>query len=162
MQNLDSTDLSILKLLQEDATLTTRQVAQRVHLSPTPVFERMKRLKAEGYIRKIAAVLDQEKLGCSFMVFCYIKLKQHTFENASKFMDAVQDLDEVAECYNISGDYDFLMKIYVSSMTEYRQFVLRILGELDCIGGLNSCFVMGEVKNICSVPVREPSNFVQS
>ncbi len=154
MTGLDATDIAILRILQEDAELTTRQIAQRVHLSATPVFERIKRLKAEGYIKKVAAVLDQEKLGCSFVAFCYIKMKQHTFDNARTFMDAVQRLDEVGECYNISGDYDFLMKVYVSSMKEYQQFVLRILGELDCIGGLNSSFVMGEVKNSYSVPVR--------
>ena len=102
----------------------------------------------------LALVLDAEKLDCSFIAFCYIKMKQHTFENARRLMDAVQTMDEVGECYNISGDYDFLLKVYVSSMKEYQQFVLRILGELDCIGGLNSSFVMGEVKNTHAVPVR--------
>lgn len=154
MNQLDATDVAILKLLQEDATLSTRQIAQRVNLSPTPVFERIRRLRSEGYIRKVAAVLDEEKLGCSFVAFCYIKMQQHTFENARKIMEAVQKIDEIAECYNVSGDYDFLMKVYVSSMKEYQEFVLRILGELDCIGGLNSCFVMGEVKNTYSIPVR--------
>ena len=154
MSQLDATDVAILKILQEDATLSTRQIAQRVNLSPTPVFERIRRLRSEGYIRKVAAVLDEEKLGCSFVAFCYIKMQQHTFENASKIMAAVQKIDEIAECYNVSGDYDFLMKVYVSSMKEYQEFVLRILGELDCIGGLNSCFVMGEVKNTYSIPVR--------
>lgn len=154
MNQLDSIDLAILKILQEDATLSTRQIAQRVNLSPTPVFERVRRLRSEGYIRKVAAVLDEEKLGCSFVAFCYIKMQQHTFENARKIMEAVQKIDEIAECYNVSGDYDFLMKVYVSSMKEYQEFVLRILGELDCIGGLNSCFVMGEVKNTYSIPVR--------
>ena len=154
MNQLDATDVAILKILQEDATLSTRQIAQRVNLSPTPVFERIRRLRSEGYIRKVAAVLDEEKLGCSFVAFCYIKMQQHTFENASKIMAAVQKIDEIAECYNVSGDYDFLMKVYVSSMKEYQEFDLRILGELDCIGGLNSCFVMGEVKNTYSIPVR--------
>lgn len=154
MSQLDSIDLAILKILQKDATLSTRQIAQRVNLSPTPVFERVRRLRSEGYIRKVAAVLDEEKLGCSFVAFCYIKMQQHTFENARKIMEAVQKIDEIAECYNVSGDYDFLMKVYVSSMKEYQEFVLRILGELDCIGGLNSCFVMGEVKNTYSIPVR--------
>ena len=154
MNQLDATDVAILKILQEDATLSTRQIAQRVNLSPTPVFERIRRLRSEGYIRKVAAVLDEEKLGCSFVAFCYIKMQQHTFENARKIMEAVQKIDEIAECYNVSGDYDFLMKVYVSSMKEYQEFVLRILGELDCIGGLNSCFVMGEVKNTYSIPVR--------
>lgn len=151
---LDNTDISILRILQEDASLSNKEVAAKVHLSPTPVFERIKRLRAQGYIKKYVAVLDAEKLDCSFVAFCYVKMKQHTFENASRIMEAVQSMAEVAECYNISGDYDFLMKVYVSSMKEYQQFVLRILGELDCIGGLNSSFVMGEVKNTWSVPVR--------
>ena len=154
MSGLDSTDIAILRILQEDASLTNKEIAARVYLSPTPVFERIKRLQDQGYIRKYVAVLDAEKLDCSFISFCYIKLKQHTFENANRLMDAVQAMDEVGECYNISGDYDFLMKVYVSSMKEYQQFVLRILGELDCIGGLNSSFVMGEVKNTHAVPVR--------
>ena len=151
---LDNTDISILRILQEDASLSNKEIAARVHLSPTPVFERIKRLRVQGYIKKFVAVLDAEKLDCSFVAFCYVKMKQHTFENAKRIMEAVQSMAEVAECYNISGDYDFLMKVYVSSMKEYQQFVLRILGELDCIGGLNSSFVMGEVKNTWSVPVR--------
>ena len=69
-------------------------------------------------------------------------------------MDAMAQIDEVAECYNISGDYDFLMKVYVASMKDYQRFVLRIMGDLDCIGSLNSSFVMGEVKNTFGVPVR--------
>ena len=154
MSGLDSIDIAILRTLQEDASLTNKEVAARVHLSPTPVFERIKRLCEQGYIKGYVAVLDAEKLDCSFIAFCYIKMKQHTFENADTFMRAVQQMEEVGECYNISGDYDFLLKVYVSSMKEYQQFVLRILGELDCIGGLNSSFVMGEVKNTHAVPVR--------
>lgn len=154
MSGLDATDLAILRILQEDAALTNKEVAARVHLSPTPVFERIKRLHEQGYIRGYVAVLDTEKLDCSFIAFCYIKMKQHTFENAQRLMEAVQTMEEVGECYNISGDYDFLLKVYVSSMKEYQEFVLRILGELDCIGGLNSSFVMGEVKNTHAVPVR--------
>lgn len=154
MNELDATDIAILRILQENAALTNKQIAARVHLSPTPVFERIKRLREQGYIKNFVAVLDAEKLNCSFVAFCYIKMKQHTFDNAQRLMDAVQSMEEVGECYNISGDYDFLLKVYVSSMKEYQQFVLRILGELDCIGGLNSSFVMGEVKNTHAVPVR--------
>ena len=154
MNGLDSTDIAILRILQENASLTNKQIAARVHLSPTPVFERIKRLREQGYIKNFVAVLDTEKLNCSFITFCYIKMKQHTFDNAQRLMDAVQSMEEVGECYNISGDYDFLLKVYVSSMKKYQQFVLRILGELDCIGGLNSSFVMGEVKNTHAVPVR--------
>ena len=151
---LDDKDILILKTLQENADLTNRQLAAKVHLSPTPVYERVRRLREEGYIKRISAILDVEKLNCSFVAFCYIKMKQHTFENATKFMDAVQHLDEVGECYNISGDFDFMMKVYVSSMKEYQQFVLRILGDLDCIGGLSSSFVMGEVKSTHCIPIK--------
>ncbi len=153
MSGLDSTDRAILQLLQEDASLTNKEIAAKVHLSPTPVYERIRHLREQGYIRKYVAVLDAEKLDCSFVAFCYIKMRQHTFENAKRLMEAVQTMDEVGECYNISGDYDFLLKVYVSSMKAYQEFVLRILGELDCIGGLNSTFVMGEVKNTHAVPV---------
>ncbi len=151
--NLDKTDILILQTLQKDASLTNRQLAAKVHLSPTPVYERVKRLKDEGYIKGITAILDVEKLGCSIAAFCFIKLKQHTYENANNFMNAIQDIKEVGECYNITGDYDFMMKVYVSSMKEYQQFVLRILGDLDCIGGLSSSFVIGEVKDTHCIPV---------
>ena len=151
--NLDKIDILILRTLQEDASLSNKQLAAKVHLSPTPVYERVKRLKEEGYIKGITAILDVEKLGCSFVAFCFIKLKQHTYENANNFMTAVQGIKEVGECYNITGDFDFMMKVYVSSMKEYQQFVLKILGDLDCIGGLSSSFVMGEVKDTHCVPV---------
>ena len=154
MNGLDEKDAEILRALQDDADVTNKELAAKVHLSPTPVFERVKRLREQGYIKKLAAVLDADRLDCSFIAFCFIKLKQHTFENARRFMDSVQGIAEVGECYNISGDYDFMMKVYVSSMKEYQRFVLRIMGDLDCIGGLNSFFVMGEVKNNFGIPVR--------
>jgi Lrp/AsnC family leucine-responsive transcriptional regulator len=151
---LDETDLKILAALQEDGSLTNKQLALKVHLSPTPVFERVKKLENEGFIKKYTAVLDVDKLDCAFMAICNIKMKQHSYENATKFMEAVQDMEEVGECYNVSGEYDFVMKVYVSSMKDYQKFVLRILGELDCIGGLNSYFIMGVVKNSYKVPLK--------
>lgn len=154
MNYLDQTDILLLQALQEDASLTTKELAAKVNLSPSPVFERIKRLKEQGFIQKYIAVLDAGKLGCEFVAFCYIKMKQHSFENARLIMNAVQHMDEVAECYNITGDYDFMLKVYVESMKAYQEFVLRILGELDCIGGLNSSFVMGEVKNTRQIPFK--------
>lgn len=153
MERLDETDLLILDALQEDSSLTNRQLAQKVHRSPTPVFERVKKMKDEGYIKKYVAILDVDKLNCAFMAICNIKMKQHTFENAQRIMQAVQDIDEIAECYNITGDYDFQLKIFVSSMKEYQEFILRILGELDCIGSLSSSFVMGVVKQSYKIPI---------
>ncbi|MDE6062580.1 MAG: Lrp/AsnC family transcriptional regulator [Duncaniella sp.] len=150
---LDAADIRILKALQDNSRLTVKELAATIHLSPTPTFERVKRLEREGYITKYRAVLDAEKLDCGFLAFCYLKMKQHTQENALRIMDAVQNIPEIAECYNISGDYDFLLKIYTSDMKSYQKFLLRILGDLDCIGSLNSSFVLDEVKNIHEIPL---------
>ncbi len=150
---LDKTDLSILEKLQKDGRLTNKELASAIHLSPTPTFERVKRLERDGYIRKYVAVLDPNKLDCGFVAFCYLKMKQHTYENATRIMEAVKNVPEIAECYNISGDYDFLLKIYTRDMKSYQQFLLRILGEIDCIGSLNSSFVLGEVKNEHLLPL---------
>ncbi|MBQ9287077.1 MAG: Lrp/AsnC family transcriptional regulator [Bacteroidaceae bacterium] len=153
IQDLDEVDLKILRQLQENSRLTTKELAAIVHLSPTPVFERVKRLEREGYIRKYMAVLDAEKLNRGFVVFCNVSMKQHTYENSQRIMAAVQNIPEIVECYNISGNYDFMLKIFVENMKHYQEFVLRILGDLDCIGSLNSFFVLGEVKNSHALPL---------
>lgn len=152
-QELDNIDLKILEQLQEDSNLTNKELAAAIHLSPTPTFERVKRLEREGYIKRYAAVLDAEKLSCGFVAFCFLKMKQHTHENALRIMEAVQDIPEIGECYNISGDYDFLLKIYAKDMKSYQKFLLRILGDLDCIGSLSSSFVLGEVKSAHAIPL---------
>lgn len=150
---LDEKDLEILSELQRDARQTNKELSQAINLSTTPTFERVKRLEKEGYIRKYTAVLDADKLNRGFIAFCYLKMKQHTYENAKRIMEAVQSVPEIAECYNISGDYDFLLKIYTKDMKEYQKFLLRILGEIDCIGSLNSSFVLGEIKNMHQLPI---------
>lgn len=150
---LDKTDLAILGELQKNGRLTNKELANAIHLSPTPTFERVKRMEKEGYIRKYVAVLDPNKLDCGFIAFCYLKMKQHSFENATRIMEAVKNIPEIVECYNISGEYDFLLKIYTLDMKSYQQFLLRILGEIDCIGSLNSCFVLGEIKNEHLLPL---------
>ncbi len=151
--DLDLTDIRILANLQENSRLTVKELAAAIHLSPTPTFERVRRLEREGYIKKYVAVLDAEKINCGFMAFCYLKMKQHTHENAMRIMNSVQDIPEIAECYNISGDYDFQLKIYTRDMKSYQNFLLRILGDLDCIGSLKSSFVLGEVKNTHRLPL---------
>lgn len=151
--DIDPTDIKLLKQLQKNSRVTVKELASAIHLSQTPTFERMKRLEKEGYIKKYMAVLDAEKIECGFVAFCYLKMKQHTYENSMRIMDSVQTIPEIAECYNISGDYDFLLKIYTRDMKSYQNFILRILGELDCIGSINSSFVLGEVKNSHELPL---------
>lgn len=144
---LDSVDLQILRALQENARLTTKELAARVNLSTTPVFERMKRLEKAGFIKKYVAVLDAEKLGRGFTVFCSVKLKQMTQSVARDFISVIRDIPQVAECYNISGEYDYLLKIQAPDMKYYNEFIINVLGNIDSIGSTLSSFVMNEIKN---------------
>ncbi len=144
---LDNIDLQILRALQENARLTTKELAAQVHLSTTPVFERMKRLEREGFILKYAAVLDAGKLGRGFTVFCSVKLKQMTRSVARNFISVIKDIPQVVECYNISGEYDYLLKIQASDMKYYNEFIINVLGNIDSIGSILSSFVMDEIKN---------------
>ena len=108
----DETDIRILRELQKNAQLTVKELAARIHLSPSPTFERQKRLEREGFITRYMAVVDAQKAGNGIMVMCNIRLKQHSEEMIQQFIDAVQDIDEITECYNTSGDYDFMIKVY--------------------------------------------------
>ncbi|MDO5971347.1 Lrp/AsnC family transcriptional regulator [Flavivirga aquimarina] len=150
---LDKIDLRILNILQNNSNLTTKELAAKVNLSTTPVFERVKKLEKEGYIKKYKAILDSEKLDRGLMVFCNITLKEHTRKIGNQFVKDILSLDEVVECYNISGDYDFLMKVLVRDMKHYQNFVLNHLGEIRNIGSAHSAFVMGEIKNSYLVPI---------
>jgi len=150
---LDDIDKKILRILQRDSHLTVKELAARVHLSPSPVFERQKRLEREGYIERYMAVVNSHRVGNGIMVLCNIRLKQHTQELIQEFMDVVQSIDEITECYNTSGDYDFLIKVYARDMKCYQEFMLNTLGTIDCIGSLHSIFVIDETKNTRGVPV---------
>lgn len=143
---LDETDLQILKTLQRNAKLTTKELADAVHLTPTPVFERQKRLEKKGYIKKYVAVLDPEKLGQGLQVFCKVKLKQINHEIADSFARRIQRIPEVTECYNTSGNYDYLLKVRARDMKQYQEFVLNKLGEIEELSSIESTFVMSEVK----------------
>ena len=144
---LDSTDLDILRCLQENARLTTKELAARVNLSTTPVFERLKRLERSGFIRKYVAVLDAEKLHLGFVVFCSVKLKQMNRDIARTFISIIKDIPQVAECYNVSGEYDYMLKIHAPDMKYYNEFIINVLGTIDSIGSILSTFVMDEIKN---------------
>ncbi|MBB6005012.1 Lrp/AsnC family transcriptional regulator [Arcicella rosea] len=143
---LDSTDREILKHLQEDAHLTTKELSGRLNLSPTPVYERVRRLEKEGVIKGYVALVNREKIEKDLMVFCSIRLKEHAQEAGAKFVKEIVQLDEVQECYNISGDYDFMLKIIVHDMREYQGFLMNKLASLENIGSTHSIFVMSEIK----------------
>ena len=140
-------DIKILRALQEDARQTTKELAAKVNLSTTPVFERLKRLEREGYIRQYVAILDAEKLDLGFEVYCSVKLKQMSRDVARDFTRMIRQIPQVAECYNISGEYDYLLKIRARNMKQYNDFIINVLGTLDTIGSIQSSFVMDEIKH---------------
>jgi Lrp/AsnC family leucine-responsive transcriptional regulator len=150
-ETLDRTDLQILKTLQKNAKLTTKELADAVNLTPTPVFERQKRLERKGYIKKYVAVLDPDKLDQSLLVFCKVKLKQINRVIAEAFTRRVMLIPEVTECYNTSGSYDYLLKVRARDMKQYQDFVLTKLGDMDSVGSIESTFVMSEVKQIYGI-----------
>jgi Lrp/AsnC family leucine-responsive transcriptional regulator len=151
--SLDSIDLKILRILQANARTTTRAIAEQVNLSTTPVFERIKRLEKEGYIKQYVAVLDAEKLDLGFEVYCSVKLKQMTRDAALGFTAVIGGIPEVTECYNISGEYDYLLKIRAKNMKDYNGFIINVLGTIDSIGSIQSSFVMAEIKNSLGISV---------
>lgn len=153
MEKLDRIDLMILRALQENARLTTKELAAKVHLSTTPVYERLKRLESSGYIKKYIAVVDANKLNQGFIVFCNVKLRRVNQDIAQDFTDVVLQIPEVAECYNISGNFDYLLKIHAPDMKYYQQFILNVLGKIESLGSLESVFVMDEIKHEYSIPV---------
>ena len=153
MYTPDETDYQILRTLQKNAKLTTKELADAVHLTPTPVFERQKRLERNGYIKKYVAILDPERLGKGLLVFVKVKLKQINREIGEDFQRRIQHIPEVIECYNTSGTYDYLLKIRVADMHEYQQLVLNKLGTIESLASLESTFVMSEVKQAYGINI---------
>ncbi|AIG30490.1 Lrp/AsnC family transcriptional regulator [Flavobacterium psychrophilum] len=145
--NLDEIDKNLLKLLQTDSKKTTKELSLKLNLSVTAIYERIKKLEREGIIEKYVVILNKKKIEKGFVVFCHIKLIQHTKEFLTKFENQVTKLNEVLECHHVSGDYDYILKIVLKDMEEYRNFLVEKLTTLDHIGSTHSTFMISEVKN---------------
>ena len=144
---LDQKDLAILKLLQHNARITVKEISDKVNLSTTPVFERIRWMEKSGVIKQYATLVDPAKLNKRLMVIVYVSLKQHNKTAGSKFVRAINDMTEVLECYSISGEFDFMLKVAVEDMNAYYDFHVNRLSELENIGNVQSVFVMGVVKD---------------
>ena len=143
---LDQKDLAILKLLQYNARATVKEISDKVNLSTTPVYERIKWMEETGVIKQYATIVDPAKLNKRLMVIVYVSLKQHNKTAGSKFVKAIHEMNEVLECYSISGEFDFMLKIVVEDMNAYYDFHVNRLSEMENIGNVQSIFVMGVVK----------------
>jgi Lrp/AsnC family leucine-responsive transcriptional regulator len=143
---LDSKDLSILRLLQENARITVKEISEKIHLSTTPVHERIKRMEETGVIKQYATLVDHTKVKKGLMVICYVSLKHHSKEAGDKFIKTIQELNEVIECYNISGEFDFMLKVVSEDMNAYYDFHVNRLSQIENMGHVQSVFVMGIIK----------------
>ena len=143
---LDKNDLAILKLLQENARITVKEISEKVHLSTTPVHERIKRLEQNGVIRQYATLVDHAKVKKGLMVICYVSLKEHNKNAGLKFIRSINQLNEVIECYNISGEFDFMLKVVEENMDSYYDFHVNRLSQIENMGNVQSVFVMGVIK----------------
>jgi DNA-binding Lrp family transcriptional regulator len=143
---LDQKDLAILRLLQYNARATVKEISDKVNLSTTPVYERIKWMEETGVIKQYATLVDPAKLNKRLMVIVYVSLKQHNKTAGSKFVKAINEMNEVLECYSISGEFDFMLKIVVEDMNAYYHFHVNQLSEMENMGNVQSIFVMGLVK----------------
>lgn len=153
MLQFDKLDLKLLKLLQQNSKQTNKQLSLQLDLSVTAVFERIKKLERSGVIERYVALINKKSVNKSLVVFCQIKLVQHTKEFVTKFEKEVIVLDEVMECCHVSGEYDYLLKILVKDMAEFREFMVTKLTTLKHIGSTQSSFVISEVKNETAVVI---------
>ncbi len=143
---LDSKDLAILNLLQQNARITVKEIADKIHLSTTPIHERIKRMEASGVIKQYATLLDHSKVKKGLMVICYVSLKEHNKNAGVKFIKAIQLMNEVIECYNISGEFDFMLKVVCEDMNAYYDFHVNKLSQIENMGHVQSVFVIGIIK----------------
>lgn len=146
MTSLDNKDLQILRLLQQNARMSVKEISEKVHLSTTPTHERIRRMEKSGVIAQYATLLEPQKVGKGLMVICYVSLKQHSKNAGSKFIKTIMDMTEVIECFNISGEYDFMLKVVAKDMNAYYDFHVNKLSQAENVGHMQSVFVMGIIK----------------
>jgi len=143
---LDNTDKKLINLLQIDGKIPAKDISSELNLSVTAIYERIKKLEKKGIIKNYIAVLNKEKVNRNYIVLCQIKLIRHSNKYINLFEKEVLKFNEVLECYNISGDYDYQLKIVVENMQAYREFLNHKLTSLDYIGSTYSTFVISKVK----------------
>lgn len=150
---LDTVDQQLLCFLQQDCKQTNKELSNKLNLSVTAVYERIRKLEKTGVIKHYVAIVQKEKIERAFVAFCHVKLIQHAQEYVVKFEREVANIDEVLECYHISGDYDYLLKVLVKDMEAFREFMVSKLTSINHIGSTHSMFVISEVKHTTAITI---------
>jgi DNA-binding Lrp family transcriptional regulator len=151
--NLDSTDLRILTELQQDSSLTNIELARRVHLSPSPCLTRVKALEASGVIGRYVALVNPKKLGLNLSVFISISLKEQSKSALAEFEQRIAEHDEVMECYLMTGDSDYLIRVAIADMTALEKFILEQLTPIPGIEKIRSSFALKQVRYKTALPL---------
>ena len=144
---IDAIDKKLLAELQFDGKQTIKELAEKINLTPTPVYERIKKLEEQGYISGYNVQIDRVKIGLKLLVFCNVSLKEHQAKYLAQFEQDVQPLKEILACYHLGGMYDYLLKICVKDMDAYQHFVAKKLANIENIANVQSSFVMKEIKS---------------
>ncbi|OJJ23319.1 AsnC family transcriptional regulator [marine bacterium AO1-C] len=155
MQHLDAIDQEILSYLQLDAKMNIKELADKLHMTKTPVYERIKRLEKEGYITGYATLLDKKKLDLSFIVFCQVTLSSQKIEYMNQFSEAIEQMPEVVECYILGGVFDYLLKILMPDLDSYYSFASTKIATLPNVSKIHSLFVLNEVKYSTALPIQK-------
>ena len=143
---LDEKDIAILKILQQNAKATITEISQKVHLSSSPIFDRIKRMEQTGIIKQYVALVDASKVNRGLTAICYVSLKEHNKKAGTKFIKSILEMPEVIECYSISGEFDFMLKVVGQNMESYYDFHVNKLSQAENVGHIQSVFVMGTIK----------------
>jgi len=153
MSQLDPVDIEILKLLQKDASLTNKEISHRLYKSIATIHERIRRLKSQGYIQRIVAILDRKKINKGLITFSQVILNDHADATLSQFTHAVAKLPEVMECFQITGTCDYLLRIATKDMEAYSEFYNNKLAKLPHITTVQSSFALSETKSDTAYPL---------
>jgi DNA-binding Lrp family transcriptional regulator len=146
MKQLDLIDKKLLKALQKDCKANAKELSEVLNISKTPIYERIKKLEEEGYIKKYVALIDNKKVGLPLIVFCNVSLAIHDNEHIQQFKSEIQEIEEITECYSIGGIYDFFLKVVVENLEAYDRFVFDKLTKVNGIVKMQSSFVLNEIK----------------
>lgn len=150
---LDATDLSILRILQSDAKQTAKEIAARLNMTVSPIYERIRRLEKQGSVTGYVAILNKAHFDLPVTAYCQVSMRYHDRDYITKFEEQIQDIEGIQECYHLAGRVDFILKINQQSLEAYHDFVRSKLSRIENIGELNTSFVLKTIKRTTELPI---------
>lgn len=149
----DKTDRRILELLQANARISNADLAEQVNLSPTPCLRRVRRLEEQGVIKQYVAELDREKIGLHISAFVFIQLERNSLENGAAFEQAVKELEEVMDCFVLTGEHDYLLRVVSEDLSSYEKFVKEKLAGIPEVAKIDTTIILNQVMSRSRLPI---------